>query len=51
MAYLQTCRCRGEIYSHVKIDFVHTFFNIVFLYTILIALPKRYLSKEIFLEI
>ena len=32
-------------------DFLYTLFSILFLYTILIVLPNRYLFKEIFLEI
>ena len=45
MAYAQTCRSRGKIYSHVKNNFLYTLFIYYF------VLPNRYLFKEMFLEI
>ena len=49
MAYLQTCRSRGKIYSHVKNNFLYTLLIYSFIYYF--VLPNIYLFKEIFLEI
>ena len=39
MAYLQTCRCRGKIYPHVKNNFVYTL--LIYPFYILFCLTKQ----------